>query len=174
MSLFDDILDARSEAVAAEGEHKTRVPSFPPQVRAVWKPLDDPSALTVLIAQAKGDADDEAGRKLARLLAKSLVRFEATDGDPDDPAAEWVVVEDDEGPLLFDQRMERRLKAKGMEVEPGTYGTARAVCGGAAGLLELASEVGNWQLFAAKRIEEKTQGTMATQRKTPATAPLSE
>lgn len=173
MSLFDDISAARAEAVAREGEHVTRVPSYPPQVRAVWKPLEDPGALSVLLEQARGKEDADVGPKLAKLLAQSLVRLEATEDDPTDPAAEWHPVEDGEGPLRFDQRMERRLRDAGQTVEPGVYGVAYALCGGAAGILTLATDVGHWQILASKRIADATEGTFAARQQMPATAPRS-
>lgn len=174
MSLFDRALGAHATAVQSQGFHTTRVPSLPAGIRAVWQPIDDPSALSVFIRHVNGAAPDDGGKALATLLARSIVRFEATDGDPDDPDAVWEVVQDHDGPLKFDRRMERRLRDAGHELGEGTYEVAVTLCGGIAGLLTLASTVGSWQLTAANRIAEVTEGKLATQRKTPATAPPSE
>lgn len=174
MSLFDRALGAHATAVKSQGLHKTRIPSLPAGIRAVWQPLDDPSALSVFIKHVNGTAPDDNGKALATLLARSIVRFEATDDDPEDPDAVWEIVEDDDGPLKFDRRMERRLRAAGHELGEGAYEVAVTLCGGVAGLLTLASTVGSWQLTAANRIAEVTEGKLAAQPQTPATAPPSE
>lgn len=174
MSLFDELAAARAQAVAEEDEHPTGVPSWPEQFRAVWKPLNDPASIGVLVSAASG-GEKQVAPQMVRILQQSLVRFEVTeDPEPTDGSVWEPVLGDDGKPLVFDERLAAKLREGGRAVDNGAVAVALAMCGGAGGLITLAGEVGAWQMLLTDRVAEATQGLLAAQRKTLATAPRSE
>lgn len=183
MSVFDEVLDARGEALANVTDHVTTVPSFPPQIRARWKPLADPTSVSTLVstvmAMAEGSkSTDDASftPRLVRLLTQSFVQFEATEApleerDNDDV---WQPVLGDDGePLGFDNRMAAKLRERGTAVGDGVVAVALAICGGPGGLVELGMSVAGWQSESASKVAGATEGSLAARQKTPVTAPPS-